>query len=116
MPVKLGYIDTSIGQIHYRSAGTSGPVVVLLHQRASTRPEQVLSLTVIGGLAMGDAERAHWLEHIHPAPITPDGAHFTSAWHRVANIDAVPVLSPPDPELQHREAVDVLIASPRWPE
>jgi pimeloyl-ACP methyl ester carboxylesterase len=190
MPIRLGYVDTRIGQIHYRTAGSAGPIVVLLHQTASSsrmyealmtqlegefrfvaldtpgfggsaalpeppsvedfadvlaeavaalghetyhlfghhtggaiatawaaaHPERVSSLTVVGGLAMGSEARAQWLTAIHPAPLTADGAHFVSAWHRVAHIDAEPVLSPPDAALRHREAVDVLIASPRWPE
>jgi pimeloyl-ACP methyl ester carboxylesterase len=190
MTIRRGYVDTSIGQIHYRSVGTHGPVVVLLHQTASSsrmfealmsaldgelqlvaldspgfgssdafprqptiedlagvlaeaahalgheryhlfghhtgaaiagswaaeHPERVLSLAMIGGLAMGADERARWSASIHAAPVQEDGSHLTAAWHRVGHIDAAPVLSPPDATLAHREAVDVLLASPRWPE
>src|SRR6478609_5835191 len=36
MPIRLGYVDTPIGQIHYRRTGERGPVVVLLHQTAAS--------------------------------------------------------------------------------
>ena len=83
---------------------------------AATHPENVRSLAMIGALAMGPEERERWLQGVEPAPIREDGSHLTAAWQRVANIDAQPVQSPPDPELRHREAVDVLLATPRWPE
>ncbi|WP_340539135.1 alpha/beta fold hydrolase [Nocardioides sp. GXZ039] len=188
--MRKGYVDGSTGQVHYRWVGEDGPVVVLLHQTASSsrmyerfmaampsgyrlialdtpgfgasdpyaaqpstaqlvaalaeavaalghdryhllghhtgaalacewaagHGEAVRSLAMIGGLAMGAEARANWLAGVSDAPLSADGAHLLRAWERVAGIDAVPVASPPDVDLRHREAVDVLIASPRWPE
>lgn len=188
--MRKGYADTASGQVHFRTAGDAGPVVVLLHQTASSSrmfvplmerlspscrlvsfdtpgfgqsdphpdqpsiadlaatirqaaqtlgletvhlvghhtgaaiatqwaadaPDEVASLTMIGALAMGDEERSRWFSGLKPAEIDPTGAHLQAAWERVARIDAAPVVFPPDPELRHREAVDALIATPRWPE
>ena len=37
MAIRRGYVDTRIGQIHYRGAGTDpGPPLILLHQTASS--------------------------------------------------------------------------------
>jgi pimeloyl-ACP methyl ester carboxylesterase len=83
---------------------------------AATDPGSVLSLAMIGGLAMGPEARAQWLAGVKSAPLKADGSHLMAAWDRVAGIDSEPVQSPPATELRHREAVDVLIASPRWPE
>jgi pimeloyl-ACP methyl ester carboxylesterase len=190
MPIRNGYVDTRIGQVHFRTAGASGPRVVLLHQTASSsrmygrlmehledsfqlfafdtpgfgnsaafpdapsitdlaavlseaarglgltdfhlvghhtgaaiatqwaadEPAAVRSLTSIGALAMGQDERERWRSGIQPAPVLVSGAHFAHAWERVAEIDAHPVMFAPDAGLRHREAVDVLLASPRWPE
>lgn len=190
MVVRSGYVDTHVGQLHFRAAGASGPVVVMLHQTASSskmfeglmvrleasfrlvafdtpgfgnsvslpgspsiddfsavlseaaanlglerfhlvghhtgaaiatqlaadQPESVRSLTMIGALGMGTAERTRWLSLISRAPIDANGSHFTAAWGRVANIDSAPIAFPISPELQHREAVDLLLATPRWPE
>ena len=185
-----GYAETSHGQIHFRKAGDEGPIVVLLHQTASSSrmyepmmealspwfqifaldtpgfgqsdahpnqptiadlartlreachslglerlhllghhtgaaiatqwavddPDQVLSLTMVGPLAMGSEERQRWSQQIQPAQIAEDGSHLIEAWNRVANIDQQPVVFPPQTELRHREAVDQLLAAPRWPE
>ncbi len=190
MLIRKGYVDTKVGQVHFRTAGTTGPAVILLHQTASSsqmylpfmgrladefrlfaldtpgfggsdphpsapsisdfvstlheattslgiekfhlighhtgaviatqwaadHPESVLSLTMLGALAMGESERANWNSLIEPAPVLADGSHFDAAWQRVAGIDKAPVKFPPSPALRHREAVDVLVAAPRWPE
>lgn len=83
---------------------------------AATRPGEVDSLTMIGALAMGAEARATWLAGVADAPVQADGSHLAAAWQRVAHIDTEPVAYPPGPELRHREAVDVLLATPRWPE
>lgn len=185
-----GYAETQHGQIHFRKAGSEGPILVLLHQTASSSrmylplmdalspsfqvfafdtpgfgesdahpnqpsiadlartlreashalglerlhllghhtgaaiatkwaaddPDQVLSLTMVGPLAMGDEERQRWSQQIQPVQIAGDGSHLMEAWNRVANIDKQPVEFPPSTELRHREAVDQLLAAPRWPE
>lgn len=85
-------------------------------QWAADDPDGVRSLTMIGALAMGAEERARWHAAIADTPIESDGSHFQAAWERVAAIDAQPVVFPPDPAVQHREAVDVLLATPRWHE
>ncbi len=188
--MRKGYVDTPTGQVHYRISGDTGPVVVLLHQTASSSrmfqslmtelassfrliafdtpgfgesdphphqptiqdlahtlhlaaselhlqnfqllghhtgaaiatqwaadaPNEVTSLTMIGALAMGDAERQQWSAGLKPASIEPDGSHLHQAWDRVANIDKQPVVFPPNSTLRHREAIDNLLAAPRWPE
>lgn len=190
MRIRKGYADASVGQVHYRSAGDSGAVVVLLHQTASssrmfeplmrllsgeyrvialdtpgfggsdpypTAPtipqlvkvlreavsslgierfhlvghhtgaalaaewaaadrDSVQSVTMVGALALSQSERDRWHQSITAAEISPDGGHLQAAWARVAQIDRTPVKFPPDTALRHRESVDVLVASPRWPE
>lgn len=83
---------------------------------ASGRPDEVRTVTMVGALALGKAEREAWHRSITSAEIRADGEHFEAAWHRVASIDRIPVKYPPAPALRHREAVDVLLATPRWPE
>lgn len=83
---------------------------------AATAASEVQSLAMIGGLAMGAEARATWLTGVKDAELQADGSHLAAAWDRVAGIDADPPRFPPATELRHREAVDVLIASPRWPE
>lgn len=83
---------------------------------AATHPAEVQSLAMVGALAMGPETRATWLTGVRDADLEPDGSHLVRAWERVASIDAEPVRFPPATELRHREAVDVLLASPRWPE
>lgn len=188
--MRRGYVDTEVGQVHFRIAGVSGPAVILLHQTASSSrmfeplmlalqdsfrlvafdtpgfgqsdpypaqptipdyvgalrqaasvldfsqphlighhtgaaiatqwaaeaPEEVRSLAMIGALAMGPEERARWLGGLSDAPIEASGEHFQRAWNRVAHIDAEPVVFPPRAEVRHREALDTLLAAPRWPE
>jgi pimeloyl-ACP methyl ester carboxylesterase len=83
---------------------------------AATVPQEVESLGMIGALAMGPDARATWLAGVKDADLQPDGSHLQAAWDRVAGIDSQPVRFPPATALRHREAVYVMIASPRWPE
>lgn len=188
--MRKGYVDSTNGQIHYRTAGAGNDVLVLLHRTpsssrmferfmvamapnmrlialdtpgfgasdpwpdqpttadlvgalaeavaalgieryellghhtgaalacewAATHPDRVSSLTMIGGLAMGPQARATRLAGVASAPVQADGSHLAAAWDRAASVDAAQVNFPPAPSLRHREAVDVLLATPRWPE
>lgn len=190
MSIRNGYVDTRIGQLHYRTAGVKGPAIVLLHQTASSsrmyeslmnllgdtyrlvafdtpgfgnsaafcrppsvldfseilheataalsladihlighhtgaaiatqwaadHPKEVSSLIMIGALGMGGEERRRWLSETAEVPRLADGGHLTAAWNHVARIDRQPAVFPPTPELQHREALDMLLATPRWHE
>lgn len=81
---------------------------------AANWPDEVLSLTMMGALALGDAARADWHAATTSTEISSSGAHLIDAWHRVANIDASPVRYLPTPEVRHREATDTLRATPGW--
>lgn len=85
-------------------------------EMAAAQPSRTLSLTMIGGLAMGPSERARWSEGITPIPIRADGSHLMQVWDRVATIDQSPAAYPPSLPLRHRESVDNLLAGERWHE
>lgn len=188
--MRKGYVDSTTGQVHYRTAGEGDEVLVLLHHTASSSktftafmerlsrdlkvialdtpgfggsdapatqpttgdmvdalsvavealgvpsyhlfghhtgaavatewavkmPEQVRSLAMFGALGLGAETRAEWLAHVPEYTLQRDGSHLQAAWDRVNRGLTEGSERPGVVEMLHREATDVLIAGPRWPE
>jgi pimeloyl-ACP methyl ester carboxylesterase len=102
-----------IDRAHVLGHHTGGAIGIMM---ASARPERVLSLALIGGLALSDDERAAWHSRVRGMVLAADGTHLAAAWTQVGSIDGVPLAHPPSIELQHREVVDKLGAGVRWHE
>jgi pimeloyl-ACP methyl ester carboxylesterase len=88
---------------------------------AATHRDRVRSLAMSGPLAIGP-EKAGWWDRedfqagLRGSAILLDGTHLVGAWDRAGNLDPSPVEFPPETGLRHREALDTVKASPRWPE
>lgn len=109
--LREGARELRLGTYHLLGHHTGAAIAT---QWAAEHATEALSLTTVGALAMGATERDRWLSGVAATPIEATGAHFGAAWERVAAIDVAPVAYPPTPVLRHREAVDLLLATPGW--
>ncbi|NQX10886.1 alpha/beta hydrolase [Microbacteriaceae bacterium VKM Ac-2855] len=101
------------GPMHVLGHHTGASIAVAMAARAA---ERIASLTMIGATVLPDAERARWEAGVVGMQLADSGAHLSTAWWQVANIDGDPNAYPPSLALRQRETVDKLRAGSRWHE